>query len=540
MKLTRFEISGHARLQPMSVEVREHLVIVGANDVGKTSILRLLNYVLGASVQQLYQGLSVSDVDPDAEALVVKVRFEDFVVDEGGRFPFEMTIESGEPDYLSLTMEVRVSTDDPENVTIERYFPDSGTRRSPSREQLAIIGWRYMPANRADSTDYMDGKNSPFRAMLNSAEIGDEIADLGGLLDQFNDKLESNPALTELRRDIASHLSRSIPKTYNEDSLAIRTAADPSEQPLQDVTLFLKDGDGLKGLTEQSDGMRQLMALTFFDLAQATANIVAVDEPEMHLHASSQRTVASVFAESPKQRLLVTHSPYVVQRFEPKHVLVVSPQSVATQIDAVNFNAVEKEMLQWWSPQLLEGLTARRMLFVEGLADRIVVEAAAQVAGASLDRLGVSVFALDGADKFSHVLKIVGKDGFGLSICGLCDEDREAVWSGNLGIKPKKLADNGFFIARKDLEHEYARAIGGPELAKQLIAGGVARERGILQASGAASLDDVSDDMVADFITNKDDRKVPASRVVASILTADHIDQSPSLSGLIQFILQGE
>lgn len=225
MKLTRFEISGHARLKPMSVEVREHLVIVGANDVGKTSILRLLNHVLGSSVQQLYQGLSVADVDPDAEALVVKVRFEDFVNDEGGKFPFEMTIEDGEPDHLLLAMEVRVSADDPENVTIERYFPDSGTRRSPSRDQLAAIGWRYMPANRADSSDYMDGRNSPFRAMLNSADIGDEIADLGGLLDQFNDKLESNSALTELRRDIASHLSRSIPKSYDENSLAIRTAA---------------------------------------------------------------------------------------------------------------------------------------------------------------------------------------------------------------------------------------------------------------------------------------------------------------------------
>jgi len=537
VRLTRFEISGHARLKPMAVEVREHLVIVGANDVGKTSILRLLNYVLGSSVQQLYQGLSVADIDPDAEVLVVTVRFDDFVGDEGGKFPFEMTVKGDEPDHLLVTMEVRVSADDPEDVTIERYFPDSGTRRSPSRVQLATIGWQYMPANRAHSNDYMDGKNSPFRAMLNSAEIGDEIADLRGLLDQFNDKLEENPALTELRRDIASHLSRSIPKSYNEDSLAIRTAADPSEQPLQDVTLFMKDGKELKGLTAQSDGMRQLMALTFFDLAQADANILAVDEPEMHLHASSQRTVASVFANSPKQRLLVTHSPYVVQRFEPKHVLVLSPQSAATQIDQKNFSAVEKEMLQWWSPQLLEGLTARRMLFVEGLADRIVLESAFQIAGASLDRLGVSVFALDGADKFSHVLKIVGNDGFDLSICGLCDEDREEAWSSKLEIKSKELADNGFFVARVDLEHEYARAIGGPELARQLSAGGVAREQGILQASSVNSVEDLSDEMVANFINNNN-QKIQASRVVASILTPDHVAQSPSLSGLIEFILR--
>lgn len=537
MRLASFEIRGHAVLQDMTVEVRDHLVIVGANDVGKTSILRLLNLLLGASVQQLYQSLTPADIRTDAEELVVSARLEDFDPEEAGRFPFAMTIEDGQPDYLVIRLEVRRAEEgDQENVLLERFFPDSGTRRAPNRDQLLAIGWRYLPANRSSSVDFMDGRNSPFRAMLDSAEVGDELTDLGGLLEQFNDKLEANRALQELRRDIAAHLSRSVPRKYTEESLAIRTAADPADEPLQDVTIFLKDGEQLKGLAEQSDGMRQLMALTFFDLAQATANIVAVDEPEIHLHASSQRTVASLFAESPRQRLVVTHSPYIVQRFEPKHVLVVAPDSRGKQISPTRFSAVEKEMVQWWSPQLLEGLTARRILFVEGLADRILIEAAAHAIGLSLDRAGVSIFALDGADKFSHVLKIVGPSGFQLPICGLCDEDRENTWAGNLGLRPRDLATAGFFVARSDLEHEYVRALGTTAVVQALVDAQVAREAGIVQSSGAADIASVTDEQLGTFLSSVDSRKVPAARAISPLLTPAAIANSPSLSGLLAYV----
>ena len=536
MKLARLSITGHAVLRDFDIEVRDHLVIIGANDVGKTSILRLLHLMLGASVQQLYQGLSGGDIREGSDALVVEARLEGFEDDEAGQFPFAVTVEDGEPDYLLVRLEARIPDGDPDNILIERFFPDSGSRRSPAREQLLAFGWRYLPANRSNSAEYMDGKNSPFRTMLDSVEIGTELADLGGLLDQFNTKLEESASLETLRGEIAAHLSRSIPRAYDKDSLAIRTAADPSQEPLQDVTIFLKDGEALHPLSDQSDGMRQLMALTFFDLAQAKANIVAVDEPEIHLHPSSQRTVATLFSESQKQRLVVTHSPYVVQRFEPKHVLVVDPDSRSRQISSNNFSAVEKEMVQWWSPQLLEGLTARRILFVEGLADRVIVEAAASAVGLSLDRMGVSVFALDGADKFSHVLNIVGPAGFDIAVCGICDSDREASWAGLLQTNPAGLAAKGFFIARADLEHEYVSAFGARDAVQALIASGQAREQGLLQASGVGSLTDLTADHIGDFLVTKDSRKVPAARLFAPLLTPTHVTNSPALSGLVNYL----
>lgn len=536
MRLSRFEIANHAVLEDMTVEVRDHLCIVGANDVGKSSLLRLLNLLLGGTVQQLYSALSPAELrDPEAP-LRVAVDLGDLSLDEAGSFPYEVHFEDDEPTRLTIELEVRVSEEDDKEVDIDRFFPDAGTRRAPSRDQLEVIAWRYLPANRSTAVDFMDGKNSPLRAMLTAVDLGDGSTSLVTLMDSFHADLEANPALTQLREDIAQHLSRSLPRKLDKDALALRTAVDTAEDPLQDVTLFLKQQEALKSLEEQSDGLRQLMALTFFDLAQQHANVVAVDEPEMHLHASSQRTVAGLLADSAQQRLVVTHSPYVIQKFEPKHVLVVSHERRAKQIAAHNFSAVEKEQVAWWTPQLLEALTARRVLLVEGLADRIIIEAAAAAKKISLDREGVSIFALDGADKFKHVTKILGTTGFDIDLCGLCDEDREDSWATILKSKPKDLPKVGFFVARKDLEHEYAAALGAPTLTRVLLKEGVAREQGLCQAASVSSLNDLDDEQVADFITTGDSRKTASARAVATILTADHVDASESLSGLLEFV----
>lgn len=46
----------HARLEVMPAAVRDHLNGVGANDVGKTSLMRLFNLLLGSTVQQSLRG----------------------------------------------------------------------------------------------------------------------------------------------------------------------------------------------------------------------------------------------------------------------------------------------------------------------------------------------------------------------------------------------------------------------------------------------------------------------------------------------------
>ncbi|WP_424496403.1 AAA family ATPase, partial [Pseudomonas viridiflava] len=87
-----------------------------------------------------------------------------------------------------------------------------------------------------------------------------------------------------------------MPRTIASEDLAVRTVADPTDSVLDGVSLFTRSESGFSPISEQSDGIRQLIAMTLFDLAEGAANVIAIDEPEIHLHPSSQRTVADLLA----------------------------------------------------------------------------------------------------------------------------------------------------------------------------------------------------------------------------------------------------
>ncbi|KEA65846.1 ATP-dependent nuclease, partial [Mycobacterium tuberculosis] len=308
------------------------------------------------------------------------------------------------------------------------------------------------------------------------------------------------------------------------------TAADPQDEVLSSVSMFFeRDGQHIP-LHEQSDGLRQLIAMTLFDLAEGTANVVAIDEPELHLHPASQRTVAELFASASNQKLLATHSPFIVQRFEPADIIAVNRDGRCNQIPDDKLSAVDKERINWWSPRLLEVLTARYAIVVEGLTDRVIVERVATLMGIHLDRIGAVVFDIDGAHKFPHVYKLIGKAGFNVPLLGLVDEKEQGIWLGALGGRPKALLNKVIWVSAPDLEGECCRAFGGPGAAEALIAGGYCDLRAVLQACGATQLADVTVEAAAAYARKG---KVAAAMALASQLDVASAAKLESVTGLL-------
>ena len=88
------------------------------------------------------------------------------------------------------------------------------------------------------------------------------------------------------------------------------------------------------------------------------------------------------------------------------------------------------------------------------------------------------------------------------------------------------------FISAADLEDEYARAFGGPALARVLVASGFCRTEGILQATGVSKLDDVTSEAAAQFCRDKG--KVDAASCIAEALTKDVAEKIGSVSRLLR------
>lgn len=530
MRISRLQIINHSRIQDLDIEVRRHAVIVGANDVGKSSILRILSLVLGASAAGLYQALTPDDLRNPDEPLVVNVWWCDFTEKNRRPFPSEISIaEDQETEYLWVQMRVEAHPEDEEAITVRRWFPESGHGRVPSREQLEEFGWRYLRATRGSSL--IEGAHSPVRTLLASADLGSNEERLKNLLNQFNEELSGNESVAELLDRVAKHLNRAMPRSVSRDDFAVRSVTDPSSDVLQDVSIFLKRDGEQVSLLEQSDGARQLMSMTLFDLAEGAANVLAIDEPELHLHPTSQRTVADLLSGEGNQKIIVTHSPYILHRFEPSEVVAVDRHGKCHQIGSKELSKIEKVRAHWWSPRLLEALTSRFVILVEGDADRVIVEGVAEALGVDLDRLGAVVVELDGADKFRNVFPLVGPEGFGPTLLGLVDEKESASWVGAFQDKRKRVVDKKVFISKADLEDEYTQALGGPASARALIDSEFCTERDLLQSTGSSKLDDLTPEAVARFCRDKG--KVDAARCIAESLTYETAERIGSVSRLL-------
>lgn len=530
MRLSRIEIVNHSRVHDLDLRIRRHAVIVGANDVGKSSILRMLNLLLGTSTAGLYRELTTEDLRDPEQPLIINTWWEDFTDEIRRLFPSEISVDMDQAsESLWIQMRVELDPEDSETVAVQRWFPESGHKRAPSREQLEAFGWRYLRATRGSSM--VEGKHSPIRTLLAAANLGTSEENLRCLLNQFNKELENNQSVGELLQRIANHLSRSMPRAVSRDDFTIRTVTDPADDVLQDVTMLLNRDGSHVSLMKQSDGVRQLMSMTLFDLAEGTANVLAIDEPEIHLHPTSQRTVADLLSRNGNQKIIVTHSPYILHRFDPSEIIAVNRYGECRQITTEKqLSKVEKVRALWWSPRLLEALTAQFVILVEGDADRVIVEAVAEKLGIKLDRLGAVVVELHGADKFKNVFPLLGPDGFGPTLLGLVDEKESGSWFNAFKGKKRTIVNKKIFVSEVDLEDEYSRALGGPAVARALISGGLCRERGILQSTEAKKIEEISAEAAAKFCRG---RKVEAATCVSEALTPEEAEKIDSVARLL-------
>jgi hypothetical protein len=109
----------------------------------------------------------------------------------------------------------------------------------------------------------------------------------------------------------------------------------------------------------------------------------------------------------------------------------------------------------------------RAVVLVEGVSDRMAVEALAERYGRDLAAEGVSVVPLGGAQAIGRFLEQYGPRGLGVRLAGLCDageedEFRRALERAGLGSNLTRAAMErlGFFVCVADLEEELIRALG--------------------------------------------------------------------------------
>ena len=262
----------------------------------------------------------------------------------------------------------------------------------------------------------------------------------------------------------------------------------------------------------------QSSAMAIFDALPNGANILAIDEPEAHLHPSSQRSLAKLLKQEAGQKIIVTHSPTIAGSFEPDEIVVIRADGFATQPKRGFLNKESSMTVRWWVGRRLEPLTAGIVVAVEGPSDRIIVNRVADVLGIDLDERDIVVVETDGCGNMRVVESIFGSGGFNIPLFELVDDDNREDIARRIGADPTDLADlaaHHVFISCNDLEDEYVHAIGAKKLWEKIKAMKTFSKTAMRQCKRGPDGSPSEADL-AEFIRVRTSRKIPSALVAAS------------------------
>lgn len=531
MQLTRLKVENYKRLADLDIDIRGHLVLVGANDAGKSSLLRCIDLLLGASSAQLYSRISVDDFRDSDQPFVIEGTLSNFTEVDKALFPDEISVDRYS-NSSSLLIRLIATVDEDETVTIFRSAPEGGTDRQLSRDQLNGLGWKYLSAN-SQARDLREGRKSALDDIIKSIDLGEEKVTFESITESLVSALRESTVLDALRQSLAEQLSRALPEAVGKDDLAFVPGAVADEDALKGVRLQVSKQGVIHDLSEQSDGTRALYAIALYDLMSAGAYMVGIDEPEIHLHPSSQRSLARLLRASANQRIIATHSADIVGAFDPDSIVVVRAGGKVVQPEAGFLSNDERMVVRMWVRDRLEPLTSNRVIIVEGISDRLILERLADLTGRNLDRLGVSIIEAGGYGDMGPLNKLFGENGFDVPISILVDEDAEDKVAKKLGVTRSELSNRSVWISRKDLEDEYVRALGAETVWTALQTSGRFSKNELSNCGSSGAGGKRTEDDIAEFCRRKATYKVNAALSCLSLFTKENASQVASIESLL-------
>ena len=246
-----------------------------------------------------------------------------------------------------------------------------------SRKQREVIPLEFMDAQRDIYEDIRD-RSSFWGRMITDISLAEpEVKYIESILNDINERIVNASDGLKQVKDKLELLNQTI--SHSDKGISIT----PITRKLRDLNRgidihFQSDGSESFPLSHHGMGTRSWSSLLTFNAFishQANKNspyhpLLALEEPEAHLHPHAQRHVFDQIKDIPGQKIVSTHSHYIASQANLAALRRFSRKDAETQVSQIDMKSLDDESQRKIRRQVLntrgELLFARALVLFEG------------------------------------------------------------------------------------------------------------------------------------------------------------------------------
>ncbi len=380
--LKKLRVHGFRGLDNLEIDFEQTTVIVGTNNAGKTTILKALQLALSNSIQIIDDDFFFSDA-VNRNKIIIDLLF--ISVNEDGIQQLEF-----EDHWYTVFTEDRINFDSDGNqiLAFRTIIEENLIRKTFTKKQFVIDDWGeyhsdvdgywfqklyekalsfyfdeipffYLDANR-DILDDLKSKTSFLGKILSSINYEDGDKELiENLIKHLNkETIERSDVLINLHSTL-EELDTAMDNPNNTVDIT------PFTKKLRDLNKGVKINYSQFSMEYHGMGTRSwssLLILKAFILQNmklaiesqvAYFPIIAIEEPESHLHPNAQKKLYSQIDNIVGQKIVATHSSYIAGSAKLKEIRSIVKNSNSTAIGKIEESNLNPEEIRKINRQVI-------------------------------------------------------------------------------------------------------------------------------------------------------------------------------------------
>jgi hypothetical protein len=382
MKLNKFSVRNYRSIASQSdINLQSFNVLLGKNNEGKSNLLKALNIAMETLLKHghrhntiLSRANSRRDLNYDW-ARDFPFQYRDRKLGRESIFTLEFRLNNEEimefRDELGLQVNgiirIRITYDENNKANIE-VKKQHGTQYKKKSSEIARfisskIKFNYISAIRTENMAINVLRNIVIQRLTQSP-YNEEYEDAVKKIEEIQEKV-----LNDIASQLKPSLLKFLPKL---NSVNIKSEVDRYNPYYwsPDIQLMLDDGVETN-IIHKGEGIKSLVTLAILKDLQIFngVSIVAIEEPESHLHSEAIHELVEVIHEisNSSQVIITTHNPLFVQRNNIKGNIIVDSGKarIAHSIEEIRsiLGVMPEDNLQ----------NTSNVLLVEGKTDQIVL-----------------------------------------------------------------------------------------------------------------------------------------------------------------------